>query len=74
MTGKSWPQVMLGVLILFIGLLAIRHGLAGGEVRWHSYYGAGGGSPLPFGPEIIVLIGLVFSIFGVYVIAQVFRL
>lgn len=73
MAGRSWPQAIMGTLILLMGLLAMRHGLTGGEVRWHGYWGGGPGTPLPFGPEIIVLLGMGVAAFGLYVLVQAFR-
>ena len=73
MTGRSWPQAIMGALILLMGLAAMRHGLSGAEVRWHGYWGGGPGSPLPLGPEVIVLLGAGIAAFGIHVLVQAFR-
>ena len=73
MTGISWPQATMGALILLIGLLAMRYGLTGGEVRWYGRSGAGPGDLLPFGGGILMVAGAGVAALGVYVLIQTFR-
>ncbi|MFN3714616.1 MAG: hypothetical protein ACK4SX_13235 [Alcanivoracaceae bacterium] len=76
MKGKRWPQGLMGVIILVIGLMAVRHGMADGDLRFYgtmTYGGAGSGSALPVDPKYIVWMGLGIVVLGIHVIHQAFR-
>lgn len=73
MSGSRWPQIVFGMLIALVGLLLMRHAVAGGEIRWYSRSGGGTGAALPLDADIFILIGAGVAAFGVYVIVRTFR-
>lgn len=73
MKGRHWLQMVFGALIALVGLLLMRHAVAGGEIRWYSRSGGGTGAALPVDEGIFILIGAGVAAFGVYVIVRTFR-
>ena len=73
MKGRQWPQIVFGASIALVGLLPMRHAVAGGEFRWYSRSGFGTGAVLPLEADIFTLIGAGVAAFGIYVIVRTFR-
>jgi hypothetical protein len=73
MNGKRWPQTLMGILVLVIGLMTVRHGMDEGELGFYGYGGARLGAAWSVEPVYIVLLGVGLVVLGIHVIREALR-
>jgi hypothetical protein len=73
MNGKRWPQTLMGIMVLAMGLMTVRHGMDAGELGFYSYGGARLGAAWPVEPVYIVLLGVGLVVLGIHVIREALR-